>query len=72
MTKRKTTVSLDEEILRATRVFASRTGKRLSDVVEEALRDHLGIEGLERIWTRSDFSEEEAVKLAHTAVHESR
>ncbi|MBV9028299.1 MAG: type II toxin-antitoxin system VapB family antitoxin, partial [Candidatus Eremiobacteraeota bacterium] len=44
MVKRKTTVDVDDELLRATRVAAARTGKRDSQVVEEALRAYLGLE----------------------------
>ena len=72
MGKRKTTVYLDEETLRATRVFASRTGKRDSEVVEEALRKHLRIDDLERIWARSDLDEDEALELAYEALRETR
>ena len=72
MSKRKTTVYIDEDLLRAARVFAARAGKRDSEVIEDALRAHLGIEALERIWSRSDLTEEEALALAYEAVHESR
>jgi len=72
MSKRKTTVYIDEDLLRAARVFAARGGKRDSEVIEDALRGHLGIEALERIWSRSDLTEEEALALAYEAVHESR
>jgi DNA-binding NarL/FixJ family response regulator len=70
--KRKTTVYVDQELLRAARVFAARAGKRDSEVIEDALRAHLGIEALERIWSRSDLSEDEALSLAYEAVHQSR
>jgi DNA-binding NarL/FixJ family response regulator len=72
MSKRKTTVYIDQELLRAARVFAARAGKRDSEVIEDALRAHLGIDALERIWSRSDLSEEEALSLAYEAVHQSR
>lgn len=42
--KRKTTVYIDDDLLRAARVTAARSGKRDSQVVEEALRAHLGFE----------------------------
>ena len=72
VTKRKTTVYVDEELLRATRVFASRTGKRDSEVFEDALRSYLGIDALEAIWSRSDLTEEEALDLAYEALQASR
>jgi DNA-binding NarL/FixJ family response regulator len=72
MGKRKTTVYLDEDLLRAARVFAARTEMRDSEVVEQALRAYLGIDAFERVWARSDLSEEEALRLAYEALHESR
>ena len=72
MPKRKTTVYLDEDVLRAARVLASRTGKRDSEVVEEALRAHLGLDALRAIWERSDLGEDEALALAYEAIRETR
>jgi len=72
VSKRKTTVYIDEKLLRAARVFAARAGKRDSEVVEDALRSHLGIEALERIWSQSDLSEDDALSLAYEAVHQTR
>ena len=52
MARKKTTFYIDESLLRAAKAAAARTGKRESDVVEEALRRHLGLgEALERIWS---------------------
>jgi hypothetical protein len=68
----KTTVYLDEDILRATRVLAARSEMRDSEVVEKALRSYLGIDALESIWARSDLDEQEALRLAYEAVHEAR
>lgn len=73
MTKQKTTVYLDDEVLRASRVLAARTGRRDSEVVEAALRRYLGFDALERVWARNrDLSEEEAMDLALKAVDEVR
>jgi hypothetical protein len=72
MPKQKTTVYLDEDVLRAARVLASRTGKRDSEVVEEALRAHLGIDALQAVWERSDLGEDEALALAYEAIRETR
>ena len=63
-TKRKVTVYLDEDVLRAARVRAARTDRRDSQVVEDALRSYLGFEVVERVWARSDLEEEEAMRLA--------
>jgi len=72
MSKLRTTVTLDERVLRAVRVKAARTGRRDSDVIEEALRRDLGFELLERIWANADMGEDEALALAVAAQHEAR
>ena len=58
-TKRKVTLYLDEDVLRAARVRAARTDKRDSEVVEDALRSYLGFEAVERVWARSTLSEDD-------------
>jgi plasmid stability protein len=72
MPKSRTTVTLDEQVLRAVRVRAARTGRRDSEVIEEALRRDLGLDLLERIWATADLEEDEAVQLAVEVQHESR
>jgi hypothetical protein len=72
MPKARTTVTLDERVLRAVRIKAARTGRRDSDVIEEALRRDLGLELLERIWESADLDEDEAMRLAVEAQHEAR
>jgi hypothetical protein len=49
-TKRKVTLYVDEDVLRAARVRAARTDKRDSEVVEDALRSYLGFDAAERVW----------------------
>lgn len=72
MAKARTTVTLDERVLRAVRIKAARTGRRDSDVIEEALRRELGLDLLDRIWETADLEEDEALRLAVEAQHESR
>jgi hypothetical protein len=72
MARSKTTVYLDPQVLRATRVAAARAGKRDSDVVEEALREYLGLAVIDRIRSRSDLDEEEAMRLAYEELHAMR
>lgn len=64
MTKVRTTLTIDSEVLKAVRVRAARSGKRDSEVIEAALRRDLGFDLLEQIWSRTDLSEEEAMELA--------
>jgi hypothetical protein len=77
MPKERTTLSLDADILRATRVAAARTGRRDSEVVEDALRSYLAIGVLEEIWrTRKRdapaLTDEETLKLARDEQHAAR
>lgn len=72
MAKSRTTVTLDEQVLRAVRVRAARAGKGDSEVIEEALRRALGLDALERWWASAELSEEDAMALADEAKHRTR
>lgn len=72
MPKVRTTVTLDQDVLRWVKVRAARLGKGDSEVIEESLRRDLGLELLEQIWARNDMSEEDAMRLAIEAQHETR
>ena len=72
MERKKTTVYVEPELLRAAKVEAARTGKREYEVFEDALRAYLGFEVVERAWARSNLSEEEALQLAYEDLHEAR
>lgn len=72
MPKTRTTVTLDEQVLRAVKVRAARTGKGDSEVIEEALRQHLGLDLLGRLWSRNTLTEDEATDLAVEAQHKTR
>jgi hypothetical protein len=72
MPKARTTVTLEEHVLRAVRIKAARTGRRDSEVIEEALRRDLGLDVLERIWESADLDEDEAMHIAVEEQHESR
>jgi hypothetical protein len=65
-------VYLDPDVLRATRVRAARTGRRDSDVVEDALREYLGIAVIDRIRSRSNLTPEEAERVANEEQHAAR
>ena len=54
------------------RVQAARTGRRDSEVIEDALRRDLGLDVLARIWESADLDEDEAMRIAVDAQHESR
>lgn len=72
MPKVRTTLTIDEQVLRAVKVRAARTGKGDSEVIEDAVRRDLGLDLLERIWARNQLSEDEARSLAVEAQHAAR
>jgi hypothetical protein len=72
MPKVRTTLTIDEDVLRAVRVRAARSGQRDSEIIEEAVREKLGLDLLRRIWEKADLSEDEAMTLAVEAQHSTR
>jgi hypothetical protein len=72
MARSKATVYLAPDVLRAARVLAARTGKRDSDVVEEALREYLGLAVIDGIRAKSDWDEEAGTQLAYEELHAMR
>ncbi len=72
MPKTRTTLTVDEGVLRAVKVRAARTGKGDSEVIEEALRRELGLELLDRLWARNDLPQDAATDLAVEAQHATR
>jgi Ribbon-helix-helix protein, copG family len=72
VTKVRTTLTIDESVLRAVKLRAARTGRGDSAVIEESLRRDLGLDLLERMWKRSELSDDEATALAIEAQHATR
>jgi hypothetical protein len=72
MAKVRTTVTLDEGVLRHVKVRAARQGKGDSEVIEESLRRDLGLDLLERLWAKNKMNEDEAMQLAVEAQHRTR
>lgn len=72
MPRTRTTLTIDEDVLRAVKVRAARTGKGDSEVIEEALRRDLGFDVLDRLWARNAMPEEEAQSLALEAQRAAR
>ncbi len=69
---RKTTVYLEDGLLRALKVAAARSGQREYQVVEQALRAFLGLDLLDRVGSRSSLGERKALILAYSELHRSR
>jgi hypothetical protein len=72
MAKMRTTLTIDDSVMRAVKLRAARTGRGDSEVIEESLRRDLGLDLLERLWERSALPEEDAVRLAVEAQHKTR
>ena len=72
MAKVRTTLTIDEDVLRAVKVRGARTGKGDSEVIEEAVRRDLGLDLLDRIWAKNRMPEDEARALALEAQHATR
>lgn len=68
----RTTLTIDDAVLRAVKVRAARTGKSESEVIEDALRRELGLVLLEGLWQSEDIGENDAVALATDAQHKTR
>ena len=72
MAKTRTTLTIDEDVLRAVKVRAARTGMGESEVIEAAVRKDLGLDLLDRLWARNDLTEGEAMDLAIEAQQAAR
>jgi len=73
MPKARTTVTLDEDVFRAVKVKAARTGKRDSQVIEESLRRDLGLDELASLWAKvTPAAEDQGLKVAYNELHAMR
>lgn len=64
MTKTRTTLTIDEALLRAVKVQAAGTGVGDSEIIERTVRRELGFDLLDEIWANADMTEDEAMELA--------
>jgi len=72
MAKVRTTVTLDDEVLRAVKIRAARLGRGDSEIIEASLRRDLGLDVLDKLWAKNDLAESEATTLAVEAQHRTR
>jgi Ribbon-helix-helix protein, copG family len=72
MAKTRTTLTIDDGVLRAVKLRGARTGQGDSEVIEEAVRSHLGLDHLDRMWATAALGEEDASALAVEAQHRTR
>jgi hypothetical protein len=72
MSKVRTTLTIDESVMKAVKMRAARTGRGDSQVIEESLRRDMGLDLLERLWEKNDLPERDAEALAVEAQHKTR
>ena len=72
MSKVRTTLTIDESVMRAVKVKAARSGRGDSEVIEEAVRQALGLDLLDSLWGKADMDENAALELAVEAQHTTR
>ena len=73
MPKTRTTVTLEEDVIRAVKIKAARSGRRDSEVIEDSLRRDLGLDALDELWARvKPAPEGEGMELADSELHAMR
>ena len=72
MAKVRTTLTIDEDVLKWVKIRAARTGASDSAVIEESLRRDLKLDVLDKLWANATMSEAKASELAVEAQHAAR
>ena len=74
-TKQKVTLNLPSDVVKAYRLAAVRQGVQDQTIIEQALREYLGLDALKRLqasFAHLELSEEDASSLAVELVRETR
>jgi hypothetical protein len=73
MPKTRTTLTIDEDVLRAVKLRAAATGEGESVVIEKAIRRDLGLDALTELWANVEpMPEGDAMDLALEAQRAAR
>lgn len=72
MAKVRTTLTIDEDVLKWVKIRAARTGVSDSAVIEQSLRRDLKLDVLDDLWSEATLSEAKASELALEAQHATR
>lgn len=72
MAKVRTTLTIDEDVLKWVKIRAARTGASDSSVIEESLRRDLKLDVLDDLWANATMPEAKASQLAVEAQHATR
>ena len=73
MSKTRTTLTIDEDVLRAVKLRAAATGEGESVVIEKAIRRDLGLDALTELWANVEpMPESDAMDLSLEAQRAAR
>lgn len=72
MAKVRTTLTIDEDVLKWVKIRAARTGVSDSAVIEQSLRRDLKLDVLDELWADATMSDAKASELAVEAQHATR
>jgi hypothetical protein len=72
VSKVRTTLTIDEDVLKWVKIRAARTGVSDSAVIEESVRRDLKLDVLDELWANATMSDAEASELAVEAQHATR
>lgn len=72
MTKVRTTLTIDEDVLKWVKIRAARTGVSDSAVIEASLRRDPKLDVLDELWSSATMSDAQANELALEAQHQIR
>ena len=73
MAKARTTLTIDENVLRAVKLRAAATGSGESRVIEDAIRRDLGLDALTELWAKGEpMPVQAAMELAQEAQKAAR
>lgn len=72
MARKKKAVYMSEKPMKASKISAARAGKEDYQILEEALRQYLGLSLLKEVWQRSKLGETAALRIAYKELRSSR
>ncbi len=72
MERKKTTLYLDESLIKAVKIASAREGRREYQIVEAALKAYFGRDLLDELWRRNRLDEGEALEAAYRELKEYR
>ena len=73
MAKTRTTLTIDEDVLRAVKLRAAATGEGESQLIEDAIRRDFGLDTLTELWANTEpMSERAAMELTLEAQKAAR